>query len=124
MGARQVALHGIAARIGSMTPPHPLRMAIDGIDAAGKTTLADELAELLAPLDRPVIRASVDSFHRPRDERYRRFGALSPEVSTATPSITRSYGRSSSIRSHRAATAATDASASMSRATRHWRRSG
>lgn len=78
-GPRQTALQSIATRIAVLTPPHPLRVAIDGIDAAGKTTLADELADLLAPYGRPVIRASVDSFHRPRAERYRRFGSLSPE---------------------------------------------
>ena len=79
VGPRQLVLQSIAARIVARTPPHPLRVAIDGIDAAGKTTLADELAALLAPHGRPIIRASVDSFHRPRAERYRRFGSLSPE---------------------------------------------
>jgi uridine kinase len=58
-------------------PGHPERVAVDGPDAAGKTTLADELAEALEPVGREVIRASIDGFHRPRDERYRR-GADSP----------------------------------------------
>jgi hypothetical protein len=31
----------------SVTPSHPLRVAVDGPPAAGKTTLADELALLL-----------------------------------------------------------------------------
>jgi uridine kinase len=57
---------------------HPLRVAIDGSDAAGKTFLADEIAEALADRGRPTIRASIDGFHRPRDERYRR-GPDSPE---------------------------------------------
>jgi uridine kinase len=44
-------------------------VAVDGIDGAGKTTFAD----LLAPaLDRPVVRASLDDFHKPRAERHRR----------------------------------------------------
>ncbi len=47
-------------------------MAIDGPDAAGKTTLADELAVVLREAGRHVIRASVDGFHRPRTERYAR----------------------------------------------------
>ena len=58
-------------------PPHPLRVAIDGPDLAGKTTLGDELAGLLAG-KRPVIRAGIDGFHNPRELRYRR-GPDSPE---------------------------------------------
>lgn len=57
---------------------HPTRVAIDGIDGAGKTWLADELVEPLEALGRPVIRGSIDGFHRPRSERYRR-GEASPE---------------------------------------------
>lgn len=56
----------------------PLRVAIDGVDASGKTTLADELAPLLVERGYPVIRASIDGFHRPRADRYRR-GPDSPE---------------------------------------------
>jgi uridine kinase len=51
---------------------HPARVAIDGPDAAGKTTLADELAPLIERSGRPVIRASVDGFHRPRAARHAR----------------------------------------------------
>jgi uridine kinase len=53
-------------------------VAIDGPDAAGKTTLADLLAAAIAGRGRPVVRASIDGFHRPRAERYRR-GELSPK---------------------------------------------
>ena len=42
------------------------------MDGAGKTSLADELVDPLASLGRPVIRASIDRFHRRRAERYRR----------------------------------------------------
>lgn len=58
-------------------PPHPLGVAIDGPDGAGKTMLADELAGKLAG-KRPIIRAGVDGFHNPRELRYRR-GPDSPE---------------------------------------------
>jgi uridine kinase len=51
-----------------------LRVAIDGIDAAGKTTLADELAGLLERADRPVLRASIDGFHHPASVRHLRGG--------------------------------------------------
>jgi uridine kinase len=57
---------------------HPVRAAIDGVDGAGKTTLADELALLIKKYDHPVIRASVDGFHNPKAIRYR-CGWDSPE---------------------------------------------
>lgn len=69
--ARERVLAELAALIAAATRPHPLRVAIDGVDAAGKTTLSDELAPLVDARGRPVIRASVDGFHRPRAERYR-----------------------------------------------------
>jgi uridine kinase len=50
-------------------------VAIDGPDAAGKTTFADRLARAVSV---PICRASIDGFHAPRDVRRRR-GALSPE---------------------------------------------
>lgn len=56
----------------------PARVALDGRGAAGKTTLSAELAEALAASGRQVIRASIDDFHRPRLERYRR-GRMSAE---------------------------------------------
>ena len=53
-------------------------MAIDGVDGAGKTHFADELAQALEAAGVPVIRAGVDGFHRPRVQRYER-GRSSPE---------------------------------------------
>jgi uridine kinase len=67
----------LASRIGSLTPGHPTRVAIDGVDASGKTTLADELATSIEALGRPVLRASIDGFHNPAITRRRR-GPLSP----------------------------------------------
>jgi hypothetical protein len=54
------------------------RVGVDGIDGAGKTTLADELAAALRARGRPARRVSADDFHRPPAERYRR-GRASPE---------------------------------------------
>jgi uridine kinase len=51
---------------------------VDGVDGAGKTCFGDELGSALASLGRPVIRSSVDGFHRPRAARYAR-GSTSPE---------------------------------------------
>lgn len=56
----------------------PLRVAIDGIDAAGKTTLADRLAQRLTERGCAVLRASIDGYHNPRAVRYQR-GPSSPE---------------------------------------------
>ena len=75
---RPQLLDELADRIAIIERPHPVRVAIDGVDAAGKTTLADELAQPLRARGRPAIRASVDSFHNPRAVRYRR-GPDSPE---------------------------------------------
>jgi uridine kinase len=49
-----------------------LRVAIDGIDAAGKTTLADELAARLEGEGCSVLRASIDGFHHPASVRHLR----------------------------------------------------
>jgi uridine kinase len=77
MDRRKLNSH-LASQITSLPAPHPLRVAIDGVDAAGKTTLADELAGALASHDRSAIRASIDGFHNPASVRYRR-GSNSPE---------------------------------------------
>ena len=51
-------------------PERPVLVAIDGVDGAGKTWFADELAGVLADRGRPVVRASVDDFHHPRAHRH------------------------------------------------------
>ena len=65
-------LERLADRIQSVALPHPVRVAIDGVDGVGKTTLANELVEPLQRRGLPVIRASIDGFHNPRSVRYRR----------------------------------------------------
>jgi uridine kinase len=67
----------LAAVAGLVPSGDRVRVAVDGQSGAGKTVFADELAVTLRRSGRPVLRASVDSFHRPRAERYRR-GARSP----------------------------------------------
>lgn len=56
----------------------PIRVAVDGRTASGKTTFADELAVALQKAGRPVIRASVDGFHQPASVRHRQ-GRRSPD---------------------------------------------
>ncbi len=65
------ALEALAERIANIEKPHPVRTGIDGIEASGKTTLADMLAPLVELKGRPVIRAGIDAFHAPRAVRYR-----------------------------------------------------
>jgi len=55
-----------------------VRVAVDGVDGAGKTTFADALAATLTMRGRAVLRASVDGFHAPAARRHRR-GRTSPE---------------------------------------------
>ncbi len=68
----------IAAHITRLKRPPPAKIAIDGIDASGKTTLADELAVFLQQAGHPIIRASIDGFHNPREVRHQK-GPLSSE---------------------------------------------
>lgn len=111
---RSTVLDKLAELILAVERPHPVRVAIDGVSAAGKTTLADELTLRIETAGRPVIRASIDDFHNPRSVRYAR-GPLSPEgyyfdtnhhdafrqnlLLPLGPGGTLRYPRSSSIRS-------------------------
>ncbi|HVD16662.1 MAG TPA: uridine kinase [Actinomycetota bacterium] len=75
---RLALLERLADLVTTGQQAHPVRVAVDGVDAAGKTSLADELVGPLTDRGRSVIRGSVDGFHRPRADRYRR-GELSAE---------------------------------------------
>ena len=75
---RAALLEVLAARIVGVVRPHPVRVAVDGVDGVGKTTLANELVDPLRRRGLPLIRASIDGFHHPRVVRYRR-GRSSPE---------------------------------------------
>jgi len=68
----------IADRVLRLALPHPVRVGVDGFCAAGKTTLADELARLVRARSRFVIRASADDFQNPPEIRYQ-LGKESPE---------------------------------------------
>lgn len=76
--ARNALLDRLAATIATLHPDRRIRVAIDGVDGAGKTMFADALAPLVIATGRPAIRASVDDFHNPRAVRYAR-GQYSPD---------------------------------------------
>ncbi|MGM4964406.1 uridine kinase [Tardiphaga sp. 1201_B9_N1_1] len=78
MEKRKQLLSELAHRLVVTLPYRTARVAIDGVDGAGKTTFADELASLVAAEGRSVVRASVDGFHNPKAVRYQR-GRHSPE---------------------------------------------
>jgi uridine kinase len=69
---RATVLNDLAVMIANVEAAWPIRVAIDGRTASGKTTLANELADCLIAKGRDVIRTSIDGFHRPRAERYAR----------------------------------------------------
>jgi uridine kinase len=73
---RRRVLDRLVAEIVAVEPR--ARVAIDGPDAAGKTTLAGELEALIAASGRSVNRVAADDFLRPPEERYRQ-GRDSPE---------------------------------------------
>lgn len=75
---RHTALVVVAEFVAAVDRPHPIRVAIDGRTASGKTTIADELAHELNRIGRATIRTSIDGFHRPKCDRYAR-GRYSPE---------------------------------------------
>lgn len=75
---RNDLVNEIAGVINQIDLPHPVRVAIDGSGAAGKTTFANELIEPLENLGRTVIRSTIDGFHNPPEIR-RRQGQFSPK---------------------------------------------
>ncbi|QII04744.1 uridine kinase [Rhodococcoides fascians A25f] len=50
---------------------HPLRVAIDGVTASGKSTCARWLVSAVAAQGRPAIHVTMDGFHHRRAHRYR-----------------------------------------------------
>ncbi len=60
-GPRDRVISELADEVLGVERVHPVRVGVDGSSAAGKTTLADELAGVLRkPSGREVIRAEFD----------------------------------------------------------------
>ncbi|MCC3277755.1 uridine kinase [Arthrobacter sp. zg-Y40] len=79
---RNTVLAHLARVLLALQPSSRLLMAVDGVDGAGKTTFADELASALrasgAAEPRQVLRVGLDDFHNVRGVRYR-LGRSSPD---------------------------------------------
>ena len=71
---RYAVLRDLAERVVALRPGERVAVAVDGFDGAGKTVLADQLAEVIGGLDaaRDVLRVTIDGFHRPRAQRIAR----------------------------------------------------
>jgi uridine kinase len=64
-GRRAEVLDELAREVLAVERVHPVRVGIDGCSAAGKTTLADELADVVRRLSgREVVRAGLDYFKK------------------------------------------------------------
>jgi uridine kinase len=62
--ARAAVIGAVARRIAQLSPGR-LRVAVDGLTGAGKTSFGHELAAALRALGRPTMRASLDDFKYP-----------------------------------------------------------
>ena len=78
MPLRHLVLDELGNALAAFDAGRTMRVGIDGADGAGKTLLAEEVAQLLTTRGRPVVRISLDQFERSSEERYAR-GELSPE---------------------------------------------
>jgi uridine kinase len=77
--ARTALIGDVAARVAGLAPGR-LRVAIDGLTCAGKTSFGHELAAALRDLGRPTARASMDDFKNPwREARELGYDRLSGE---------------------------------------------
>lgn len=71
MDSRAAAIARLAGLVCRDELGHPTRVAVDGVTASGKTTLAGELAAAVAALGRPAVHLTMDGFHHPRAHRHR-----------------------------------------------------
>lgn len=68
---RAQAIGRIAQHLLARRPGHPLRVGVDGICGAGKSTFARELLAVISSSGRPVVLVDSDGFHHVRERRYR-----------------------------------------------------
>lgn len=75
---RAALLEQLAGRVIGLRSGDPILVGVDGVDGAGKSTLAGELRSAVEACGRPAVHVELDDFQRPRERRNRR-GPHSPE---------------------------------------------
>lgn len=70
--ARRALLEQFTADLLAVHPRGRIIVAIDGVDGAGKTVFADAWSDVLRERGAHVLRATIDDFLRPKNERYAR----------------------------------------------------
>lgn len=70
--ARRALLEQLTADLLAVHPRGRIIVAIDGVDGAGKTVFADAWGDVLRERGAHVLRATIDDFLRPKNERYAR----------------------------------------------------
>lgn len=68
---RREVVEALAQMVCVPSLPHPTRVAVDGITASGKSTLAGELTAAVGSKGRPAVHLTMDGFHHRRHRRYR-----------------------------------------------------
>lgn len=68
---RKAQIGEVAKHLASMQLARPIRVAVDGITAAGKTTLARELTREIIATGRPAVHISTNDYHNPKQYRHR-----------------------------------------------------
>jgi uridine kinase len=76
---KAVLIDKLAITATQLHTSRPSLVAIDGRSAAGKTTLADELARRIAQKGRSTLRSSIDHFHPPGHKYRSRSQPYTPE---------------------------------------------
>ena len=76
--SRNLSIERLATVVCDLQLAHPIRVAVDGTTASGKSTLARELTDAVKAKGRQAFHLSMDGYHHPRQHRWRK-GALSAE---------------------------------------------
>lgn len=69
--ARGEVLRSVAGILAGSDPGHPLRVGVDGVCGAGKTTFARDLVAAVQQHGRPTVHLDSDGFHNVRVRRHR-----------------------------------------------------